>query len=153
MYSVRVKIQMFIKYKKEKHLNSPSTKVILVMVVASHWNVLQIHIILHVDRIIESDFKKCPRELSFKSRINIGTNYNRFLIVLQVTVRNLRDEGRMLYSLACNICVSSAAARFRVTLFTTCFSYRAVRVDCVTTVIDFTTDVGLYDALQIIFVF
>ena len=32
--------------------------------------------------------------MSFRSRIDIGINDNRFLFVLQVVVRNLRDEGR-----------------------------------------------------------
>ena len=58
-------------------------------------------------------------------------NDNRFLFVLQVVVRNLRDEGRRIYY-PCNICVSSA--RILVALFTASLSYRAVRVDCVTPV-------------------
>ena len=66
--------------------------------------------------------------MSFRSRIDIGINDNRFLFVLQVVVRNLRDEGRRIYS-PCNICVSSA--RILVALFTASLSYRAVRVDCV----------------------
>ena len=87
-----------------------------------------IHIRLH--RIC---LKKCRRDLPFRSRTDIGTNDNNFLFVLQVTVWNLRDEGRriILYS-PCNICVSSA--RVLVALFTTCFPYRAVRVNCVTPV-------------------
>ena len=46
-------------------------------------------------KITESALKSVTeRFVVFKSRVDIGINDNRFLFVLQVTVLNLRDEGR-----------------------------------------------------------
>ena len=67
-------IKNYIKYNRDqkiKHLNSLPTNVILIMVVASHWNV-------YIYDYIESDLKKCPRDLSlvWLSTINLYLGRN-----------------------------------------------------------------------------
>ena len=80
-------------------------------------------------------------------RTYIGMNESHFLFVLDVMVLNLLDEGRMTYSLR-KIFVLSLI--ILLDLCSTCFSYKALRVDSLKQVILLSTNV--YNALQIILV-
>ena len=59
-------------------------------------------------------------------------NESRFLFVLDMIVLNLLDEGRRMYSLY-RMCVLSLL--ILLSLRSTCFSYKAVREDCLRPII------------------
>ena len=76
-------------------------------------------------------FTKHQRYFSSRSPTDIGINESRFLF-LDVMVLNLLDEGRRTYSL-CRICELSLI--ILLALRSTCFSYKALREDCLRPVI------------------